>query len=108
MKKRKGKRYRKYLLSPQWRGLRQRTLERDGHTCQRCGENGRPGNELDVHHLDYTRLYNEDLNDLVTLCRNCHGDTHAAIDGTINNRMASLRRYWKEVEDAILDKIFGN
>ncbi len=108
MKKRKGKRYRKYLQSRQWRGLRQRTLERDGHTCRRCGENGRPGNELDVHHRDYDRLYNEDLHDLVTLCRNCHGDEHTTPERDFVDRMADRLNVTRRAINETLDKIFGD
>lgn len=105
MQIRKGKRYRRYIQSRQWRGIRQRVLERDNHTCQRCGENGRPGNELDVHHLSYARLYNEELSDLLTLCRGCHGDIHSSIE-RLENLGADLKRGEKGVNDA-LEEIFG-
>ena len=34
------------------------------------------GNELNVHHLHYKTLGNEDIGDLVVLCKRCHNDYH--------------------------------
>ena len=57
---------------------------RDKYTCQICGcsqlENGR---ELSCHHIDYNKKNNQ-LNNLVSLCVNCHSKTN-------NNR-----KYWME------------
>lgn len=53
-----------------WQRVRKVVLERDDHTCRRCGN---PGNV--VHHLKPARVsaepYNPDL--LVTVCRACSG-----------------------------------
>lgn len=45
--------------------------QRDAFTCQLCGlkENGY---SLDVHHIDYDKRNNNPEN-LITLCRSCHG-----------------------------------
>jgi 5-methylcytosine-specific restriction endonuclease McrA len=72
----KEKEYHKYLKSADWKSNRLDVLKRDSFSCRRCGENGRPGNELDVHHLTYERIYHEELRDLITLCRGCHGEVH--------------------------------
>ena len=74
LKRRKRQKYQLYLLSPEWRKLRNRTLERDGYKCQnkRCGSS----ENLEVHHLTYKRLYKERLSDLITLCRSCHKKEH--------------------------------
>jgi 5-methylcytosine-specific restriction endonuclease McrA len=57
-----------------WRKLRKLVLNRDGHTCQRCGK---PGNSV---HID-PRLRGNHLlatpNRAITLCASCHG----TIDG---------------------------
>jgi 5-methylcytosine-specific restriction endonuclease McrA len=53
--------------------LRRSIRERDRYTCQICGEEqGDKGH--DVHHIDYNRL-NCDPNNLITLCKSCHGKT---------------------------------
>ena len=62
-----------YLKSPQWNTLRKAILKRDNYTCQRCGINNVP---LEVHHITYERLTNEDQSDLVALCRECHQSIH--------------------------------
>lgn len=63
--------YAAYLLSPRWRSLRARVLDRDTRQCQDCG--GRTA--LQVHHLRY-RLGREQLEDLTTLCQSCHRRLH--------------------------------
>lgn len=62
-----------YLLSGHWQETREKRLEIDEHKCFICGaEKG-----LDVHHLNYDRLWKEDVRrDLVTLCRKCHHKIH--------------------------------
>ena len=64
------------LSSIRWRALRRQVLERDNHACRLCLEGGRPGNELEVHHLTYDHLGQERPEDLATLCSACHGRTH--------------------------------
>lgn len=66
--------YQRYLRSPEWRKRRRAALERDRHACQWCGCRYR----LQVHHLTYERFGNERLEDLVTLCDDCHKGVHVA------------------------------
>lgn len=61
-----------YLRSVHWQETRLEALERDGGRCQRCGATER----LQVHHITYERLWCEDPDDLVTLCRLCHRQEH--------------------------------
>lgn len=51
-----------------WRMIRIKTLERDGYKCVDCEET----KNLHVHHLTYENEGHENLEDLVTLCRQCH------------------------------------
>lgn len=56
-------------MSPAWTPkLRLSILERDNHTCQKCGGKGNP---LQVHHID-SDLTNNDPCNLTTLCKECH------------------------------------
>lgn len=64
--------YKEYLKSDYWLGIREQVYERDGHKCKLCDS---PKN-ICVHHLSYENLYNEKLEDLVTLCRKCHYIIH--------------------------------
>ena len=60
--------YQKYLRSEHWQKIRSERLKIDDFKCQKCG---RPF-DLQVHHLTYDRIGKEDINDLITLCKNCH------------------------------------
>lgn len=69
--------YEAHLASPQWRSLRLKALERDGHACRICNTT----KSLDVHHRTYERFGHEDLNDLTVLCRKCHETHHGRTFG---------------------------
>ena len=68
--------YKKYISSPEWRKKRVIILKRDNNMCVMCGSK----ENLNVHHLTYERLYEEDNDDLVTLCSKCHKDIHERKD----------------------------
>lgn len=65
-------RYAKYLQSPAWADKREAVLKRDGGKCARCLE----ADASQVHHLTYTRVFNEDLADLISICDACHEAEH--------------------------------
>ena len=52
--------------------LKKQVKERDSFTCVICGENKKA---LIVHHKDKTKL-NNDINNLITVCRSCHRKIH--------------------------------
>lgn len=64
--------YNIYLLSPQWKALREAILIRDNYTCQFCKQT----EATEVHHLTYENLENESLNDLISCCKSCHLKQH--------------------------------
>lgn len=55
-----------------WSWIRKGILDRDNFMCRICG-NDEDG--LNVHHIDYNRA-NNDSNNLVTLCGDCHRAVH--------------------------------
>ncbi len=61
-----------YLASSQWKTIRTKVLTRDHYQCQLCNYT----ESLEVHHITYERFTNEDISDLVTLCRDCHQSIH--------------------------------
>jgi len=63
----------KYFNSDAWKTLRRRIRKRDGNQCVLCGTSKK---QLAVHHKTYERFGNEDEDDLVTLCKDCHTDVH--------------------------------
>lgn len=70
--------YTKYINSEAWREKRKDRLQIDGNKCRTCLSKER----LEVHHVTYERFGNENLDDLITLCRDCH----EAITNSIRNR----------------------
>ncbi len=64
--------YQEYLQTPEWRQKREQVLERDNYCCRVCNSDER----LHVHHRTYARRGNEDLEDLTTLCEECHERFH--------------------------------
>lgn len=55
------------------RALKKAVRKRDKYTCQVCGKKGE--DNLAVHHIDYNKK-NCNLENLVTLCKNCHTKTN--------------------------------
>ena len=61
-----------------WRPSKRRALDRDDHTCQRCGATAESlGQNPDVHHITPVRTFDDPtdahtLDNLVCLCRACH------------------------------------
>ncbi len=60
--------YLDYLQSEKWKTKREQRLHLSKHKCSACGQSGL----LDVHHLTYARIFNEEMSDLLPLCRRHH------------------------------------
>lgn len=64
--------------------LKEQIRFRDNYKCKICGcsqlENGK---QLDVHHIDYNKK-NNNINNLIALCKSCHMKTNANRDYWIN------------------------
>jgi hypothetical protein len=71
--------YEAYIGSSAWDRRRTRRLEKDGRKCQGCGSTAAG---LHVHHRTYERFGDELLNDLVTVCEDCHAFVHEEKDRT--------------------------
>lgn len=63
--------YREYLQSEHWMQFRAKILSRD-HGCRKCGSH----KQLEVHHLTYDRLGEEQNTDVISLCHRCHKAMH--------------------------------
>ena len=80
----KNKEYRKmnrelfnwYHDKDRFGGIREKILQRDNFQCQICGNE----EKLCVHHIDGTNYLksntNNDLENLITLCKSCHSKLH--------------------------------
>jgi len=65
-------RYNNYLLSWEWRSKREGILRRDRFICRVCSRN----RAVQVHHLTYVRVFNENDADLISICKSCHDNQH--------------------------------
>ena len=65
--------YDDYLKTPEWQAQRRKALLLAGHQCQVCEAKGI---ELHVHHKTYERRGEERSEDLIVLCKDCHGSVH--------------------------------
>ena len=64
--------YKLYKESPEWKATRERRKRMDNYQCRKCGARSM----LEVHHLTYEHLGNEPMEDLITLCHDCHYREH--------------------------------
>lgn len=66
--------YKAFLKTDYWKAVRVKVFLRDNKTCQKCGSK----KKLEAHHLTYKHHGNEmkHLDDLITLCRDCHEKEH--------------------------------
>lgn len=68
--------YSEQLAHPLWQKKKAEVMARDGFKCVRCGSGERT---LQVHHKEYKKrrmAWQYDLNDLETLCWQCHRKEH--------------------------------
>lgn len=68
--------YKRYLRTRHWQQLRQEVLRRAGGRCEKCGYQPWKPNGLQVHHLTYSNVGNEKLDDLIVVCPRCHMELH--------------------------------
>jgi len=66
------KSYEEYLKSYLWENKRKWILEVFNYTCQKCGSK----ENLNVHHLNYDSVGNENTQDVTVLCKKCHKEEH--------------------------------
>lgn len=64
--------YAEYIHSKKWKEKAFQRLKLDNFQCQRCHS----AKNLTCHHVTYDHLGNEPMEDLVTLCKECHRAAH--------------------------------
>ena len=70
------KEYKDYLESETWNKTRKEKLKEAEYKCQLCSKKDI---ELHVHHNTYENIGNEEMNDLIVLCKDCHSKFHDKI-----------------------------
>ncbi len=61
--------YKEYMQTEHWRDTREAAICRAHDRCQVCGDTE---GKLNAHHNTYVNLWDEQPEDLVVLCRECH------------------------------------
>lgn len=64
--------YQSHIKSAAWKRKRLQVIQRAGGTCERCGKWA----IVNVHHLTYERVGDEELSDLIGVCPRCHEELH--------------------------------
>ncbi len=86
--------YKRYLRTETWKHKKQEREKIDHHVCQICGSSGTRLNPLEIHHLSYRHIGNENIyTDLVTVCNSCHKGIHKMMNRVTNE---NGRRGWKD------------
>ena len=62
-------RYEAHINSSKWKNTCAAVRRLHGNRCQKCGHGSA---RLEVHHINYERLGDERLSDLMLLCPDCH------------------------------------
>jgi 5-methylcytosine-specific restriction enzyme A len=73
----------KFYKGKDWMKLRQEALERDHYECQVCKSKGKYRAAECVHHMKEVKQHPElalTLNNLQSLCNQCHNDVHDRLD----------------------------
>ena len=91
--------YRAYLKSEEWAEKRDAVMERAGGICERCRAEAR-----EVHHITYERVFDEDLCDLLALCRRCHENEHNG-RAPWKRKKTRKRPKWSKVERAAIQSL---
>src|SRR6185369_486505 len=69
---RPNSKYAEYLKSPHWALIKFNVFAARGMKCELCGSL----KDIDIHHKTYGRIGREKPEDLMVLCRLCHGKAH--------------------------------
>ena len=69
------KKYSDYLGSRHWKNKRIETFSIRGNKCESCGSS----ENIQVHHTTYKNIGNENVSELMVLCKDCHVLVHKVI-----------------------------
>jgi 5-methylcytosine-specific restriction endonuclease McrA len=70
--------YYQYIKSKEWFELKIDILNTRGCYCEKCKKKKYPA-ALQLHHLTYDRLFNEEPQDLMLVCKKCHMGEHGLL-----------------------------
>jgi hypothetical protein len=88
-----------YINSVEWKEKSRRHLK-NYPKCECCNQKA-----TEVHHLSYTRLGKESIDDLKSVCRACHEKCHTVNKERIKNTGKNLRKRFEEVKEGYYGKL---
>ncbi|WP_158611382.1 HNH endonuclease [Mangrovimonas spongiae] len=80
--------YHEYLTSDTWKSIREKVKKRDNFLCQEC----KLKKAEEVHHLNYDNVFNEKMEDLISVCSECHMELHKKEKKPVGNTVYSSLR----------------
>jgi len=75
--------YADYLKSKHWNMMKHKARLEYGYICSHCSENDCV---LHLHHKTYKRVGNENIDDLMFLCADCHSKEHNRLKTIKSNK----------------------
>lgn len=91
------KNYMKAIESREWKKMRAAVLNRDNHTCQKCGCK----HDLRVHHKYYVMghaIWDYPSSAFETLCEDCHTKFHSEHSVDVYDRIPSVGSQYKRIK----------
>lgn len=83
--------YSEKLKDPRWQKKRLKVLQRDKFSCQYCYDKE---TTLHVHHMVYkNNPWDVSLNNLITLCKNCHSLVESCKKHEFNIELPIIKRF---------------
>lgn len=76
-------RYEEYISSKEWKEKRKKVASERNFICEMCKK--QVGNKFHVHHMTYKNFMNEEDEDLMLLCKECHEKIHYRENDTKND-----------------------
>ncbi len=82
--------YKTYLESEAWAQKRNKRLGMSNFKCEAC-EDGECRNPLQVHHLTYARIFREEMEDLMVLCKMHHAAAEEMVEKGALSRNGNVK-----------------
>jgi len=68
--------WRVFLKTEFWKRQKSEKFREVGKKCERCGLSKNDGAIIEVHHINYKRLFDCGNSDLEVICQKCHSKHH--------------------------------
>jgi 5-methylcytosine-specific restriction endonuclease McrA len=86
--------YKKYLQSPHWYNYKQSVYRDKPYYCYLCQKR----EKLELHHITYKNLGNENIDDVIYLCHKCH------LYATFSKEKEKLQKWFERTRKRNLKK----